>query len=86
MFAFPWLNWSLAWGLTAETGDRGEVTAGFPLLDVGCWGDLTGDKALGAFPCLLAGSLDAVETTEPDAVFADGPIFAGGCSPGVPLA
>jgi hypothetical protein len=36
MFALPWLDWSLAWGLTAETGDRGEVTAELPLLDVAC--------------------------------------------------
>jgi hypothetical protein len=47
---------------------------------------LTGDAALGVFPCLLVGSRDAVETTEPDDVCVDGPIFAAGCSSGTPLA
>lgn len=57
-----------------------------PFLGATCCGGLTGDAALGMFPCLAVGTLDAVETTEPDDICGDGPIFAGGCNSGVPLA
>lgn len=86
MSTLPWFNWLLAWGLTAVTGVRGEMTTELPFLGAACWGDFTGDKALGGFPCRLFGILDAVETIEPEDFLIDGPIFAGGCNPGVPLA
>jgi hypothetical protein len=80
-FTFPWLSC----GLTAVTEVRGEIMPELPTLVVLCCGDLIGDRALGGF-LLPLGTLFTGATTEPGDFFTDGPIFAGGCRPGVPLA
>jgi hypothetical protein len=48
-------------------------------------GDFTGDGALGMLPGLAVGALEAAGAAAPEAC-GEGPIFAGGCSSGVPLA
>ncbi len=66
--------------------DRGEMRVEVVFLGATCCcGDLTGDSALGTFPGRQVGSLGAVEPTGPG-VCVDGPIFAGGCNSGAPLA